>query len=199
MLCRTKKPGSGHPPLRIAILNIMPTKEQTETQLLRLLANSPLLIEVVLLRPAPHRSKNTPEEYLETFYKTFEEVKNERFDGLIITGAPVEKIPFEQVTYWDELVDIMEWSRHNVYAVMYICWAAEAGLNYHYGIEKHFLDKKLTGVFEHTRLKEHYPILRGFDDVFWAPHSRYTEVRRDDIAKNPNLHIMCEGRESGET
>ncbi len=184
-------------PLRIAILNIMPTKEQTETQLLRLLANSPLQIEVVFLRPATHQSKNTPAAYLKAFYKTFEEVRHERFDGMIITGAPVEKIPFEQVTYWQELMDIMEWTRSNVYAVMYICWAAQAGLNYHYGIEKHFLDQKLSGVFQHTRLQEHYPILRGFDDVFWAPHSRYTEVRREDIVDNPYLQIMCESEESG--
>lgn len=184
-------------PLRIAILNIMPTKEQTETQLIRLLANTPLQIEVVLLHMATHKSKNTSEQHLETFYKTFDEVRHEHFDGLIITGAPVERIPFEDVTYWDELKDIMEWSRHNVYATMYICWAAQAGLKYHYGIEKHALSEKLSGIFLHTKAQTYKPILRGFDDKFWAPHSRYTEVRRADILAAPDLEILCEGEKSG--
>ncbi len=184
-------------PLKIAILNIMPTKEQTERQLMRLLANSPLQIEVVLLHPATHRSKNTSVEHLDEFYKTFSEIKGEMFDGFIITGAPVEQIPFKEVTYWKELEKIMEWSRHNVYATLYICWAAMAGLNYHYGIEKHLLDEKLSGIFAHTKSETYKPILRGFDDVFYAPHSRYTEVRKDDILKNNSLDILCESEKAG--
>lgn len=184
-------------PLKIAILNIMPTKEQTEAQLMRLLANTPLQIEPVLLRPATHEPKNTSAEHLEMFYKTLDEVRDERFDGLIVTGAPVEKMPFEDVTYWPEMEDIFEWSRHNVYAVMYICWAAQAGLNYHYGIEKHILDKKLSGIFLHSKAETYKPILRGFDDKFYAPHSRYTEVRRADILKHPKLEILCESEEAG--
>ncbi|MDL2237222.1 homoserine O-succinyltransferase [Christensenellaceae bacterium OttesenSCG-928-K19] len=184
-------------PLRIAILNIMPTKERTETQLMRLLANSPLQIEVVLLHPATHQSKNTSAEHLDLFYQTFGEVKDQYFDGLIITGAPVEQIPFEEVTYWKELRDIMEWSKHNVFATMYICWAAQAGLYYHYGIEKHQLEKKLFGIFRHTKAKNYMPILRGFDDEFWAPHSRYTGVSKEDIEKHPKLEVLCEGKESG--
>ncbi len=184
-------------PLRIAILNIMPTKERTETQLMRLLANSPLQVEVRLLHPATHRSKNTSAEHLEAFYQTFGEVKDQFFDGLIITGAPVEQISFEDVTYWEELRDIMEWSKHNVFSTMHICWAAQAGLFYHYGIKKHKLPQKMFGVFEHTKAANYTPILRGFDDVFWAPHSRHTGVLKEDIEKNPKLAILCESAESG--
>lgn len=184
-------------PLRIAILNIMPTKEKTEQQLMRLLANSPLQIEVVLLYPATHQSKNTSEEHLDLFYKTFEDIKDEYYDGLIITGAPVEQIPFEDVTYWKELSEIMKWSRHNVYATMYICWAALAGLYYHYGIEKYQLDQKLFGIFKYTKAKNYMPILRGFDDTFWAPQSRHSDVRRRDIERHPKLEILCEGEDSG--
>ncbi len=184
-------------PLRIVILNIMPTKEQTERQLMRLLANSPLQIEIVLLHPATHRSKNTSEEHLEAFYKTFDDIKDEHYDGLIITGAPVELMPFEEVTYWYELQKIMEWSKHNVYATMHICWAAQAGLYYHFGVPKHTLREKLSGIFSHTKAKDYTPVLRGFDDVFWAPHSRYTEVRREEILGKPGLEILCEGEESG--
>ncbi len=184
-------------PLRIAILNIMPTKERTEAQLMRLLANSPLQVEIVLLHPATHTSKNTSIEHLEEFYKTFEDVKHQHFDGLIITGAPVEQMPFEQVSYWRELEEIMAWSLHNVYATMHICWAAQAGLYYHYGIEKYPLSEKLTGIFRHTKAETYKPILRGFDDVFWAPHSRYTEVRGEDILAHPKLEILCEGEKSG--
>ncbi len=184
-------------PLRIAILNIMPTKERTEVQLMRLLANSPLQIEVVFLHPATHTSKTTPVEHMNEFYKTFEDVKHEHFDGLIITGAPVEQMPFSEVSYWSELEAIMEWSIHSVYSTMHICWAAQAGLKFHYGIEKYPLEQKLSGIFEHTKAKTYRPIMRGFDDVFWAPHSRYTEVRREDVLANPKLEILCEGKESG--
>ena len=184
-------------PLRIAILNIMPTKSQTETQLLRLLSNTPLQIEVVLLHPATHISKNTPEEYLNTFYSTFDEVCDQKFDGLIITGAPVEQIPFEQVTYWKELTRIFDWSRKNVFSTLHICWGAQAGLYYHYNIPKYQLEHKMSGVFRHTCNNRLVPLLRGFDEVFYAPHSRYTEVRREDILKNPELEILCESEESG--
>lgn len=184
-------------PQRIAILNIMPTKEQTEAQLIRLMANTPLQIEVVLLRTETHKSKNTSREHLDMFYQTFSDVQNEHFDGLIITGAPVEHMPFEDVNYWDELVAIMEWSKRNVYATMFICWAAQAALNYLYGVEKRFLDKKLSGIFKHYKTQSYKPILRGFDDHFWVPHSRYTEVDREDILANPNLEILCEGEKSG--
>lgn len=184
-------------PLKLAVLNIMPTKEQTEAQLIRLLANTPLQIEVELLRTATHKSKNTPEEHLNMFYKTFDEISGDRYDGLIITGAPVEHMPFEEVNYWDELTDIMEWSKNNVYATMYICWAAQAGLYYHYGIDKQPLEKKLSGIYKHFKAPEYKPILRGFDDQFWAPHSRYTEVKKDEILKNPQLEILCEGEKSG--
>ncbi|MGI6154261.1 MAG: homoserine O-acetyltransferase MetA [Christensenellaceae bacterium] len=183
-------------PLRIAILNIMPTKEQTETQLMRLLANTPLQVEVVLLHPATHIPKNTSIEYLNAFYQTFDEVKHQKFDGLIITGAPVEQIPFEDVTYWKELEEIMLWAKTNVYATMFICWAALAGLYFHYGIEKYPLEKKLSGVFLHSRIETTKPILRGFDDYFWAPHSRYTDVKKEDVAKNEKLIILAESDES---
>lgn len=184
-------------PLRIAILNIMPTKEQTETQLLRLLSNTPLQVEVVLLHPATHTSKNTSEEYLNTFYSTFDEVSGQTFDGLIITGAPVEQIPFEAVTYWDELKRILEWSRKHVFSTLHICWGAQAGLYYHYGIPKYTLDEKMFGIFCHTCHNRTVPLMRGFDEEFWAPHSRHTEVRRSDIEKISDLEILCESGESG--
>lgn len=184
-------------PLRIVILNIMPTKEQTETQLMRLLANSPLQVEVVLLHPATHIPKNTSIEYLNAFYKTFYDIKDEKFDGLIITGAPVEQLPFEDVHYWEELSDILEWSKRNVYSTMYICWAAQAGLYYHYGIQKYPLEKKLSGIFLHTREDSVKPLLRGYDDEFWAPHSRYTEVRLEDVEEHPKLEVLCKSVEGG--
>ncbi len=184
-------------PLRIAVLNIMPTKEQTETQLIRLLANSPLQVEIVLLHPETHVSKNTSAEYLRTFYKTFSDIKHEKYDGLIITGAPVEQIPFEEVNYWDELKEILEWSKKNVYSTMHICWAAQAGLYYHYGIKKYMLEEKLSGIFEHSTPEIKPNILRGFDDSFFAPHSRHTEVRKQDIINNEKLTLLCEGKESG--
>lgn len=184
-------------PLKIAILNIMPTKIATETQLLRLLGNSPLQLEISLLFPASHVARNTPAEHLAAFYHSFEEVQEEKFDGLIITGAPVEHLPFEEVDYWDELVEIMEWSKRNVYSTLHICWGAQAGLYYHYGIQKHDLPKKMFGIFPHTVTDRSYELTRGFDDVFYAPHSRHTEVLREDIEANPRLTILTESAEAG--
>lgn len=184
-------------PLKIVILNLMPTKITTETQLLRLIGNTPLQIETVLLYPASHMPKNTPEEHLLEFYKTFDEIREDHFDGLIITGAPVEQLPFEQVIYWEELTRIMEWSLTNVYSTLHICWGAQAGLYYHYGIPKYDIPKKMFGVFPHTKSKEHVKLLRGFDDVFYVPHSRHTEIRREDICKIDSLEILSESEESG--
>ena len=184
-------------PLKIAILNLMPTKVETETQLLRVLSNTPLQADVTLLHMESHLSKNTPATYLETFYKTFEEIRNEKFDGMIITGAPVERLDFEKVDYWDELCEIMAWSRKNVYSTLHICWGAQAGLYYHYGVPKHPLPQKISGIFRHRVLRPLHPLVRGFDDDFWAPHSRYTEVRREDIEKCPELEILTESDVAG--
>lgn len=184
-------------PLKIAILNLMPTKKETETQLLRLLGNTPLQVDVELLQTSTHVSKNTPAEYLLKFYRTFDEVRDERYDGLVITGAPVEKIPFDQVDYWPELCRIMEWSCTHVYSTLHICWGAQAGLYYHYGIPKYPLPEKLSGIFLHRRLVAGHPFTRGFDDVFEAPHSRYTGVRRADIEHRPELEILSESDEAG--
>ncbi|HEY5584231.1 MAG TPA: homoserine O-succinyltransferase [Ruminiclostridium sp.] len=184
-------------PLRIVILNIMPTKITTETQLLRLLGNTPLQIETIFLYPASHMPKNTSEEHLAAFYKTFDEIRGELFDGLIITGAPVEQMPFEQVNYWEELTQIMDWSLTNVYSTLHICWGAQAGMYYHYGIQKYDIPYKMFGVFPHTKNKEHVKLLRGFDDIFYVPHSRHTEVRRQDIVKIDELEILAESEESG--
>jgi homoserine O-succinyltransferase len=184
-------------PLRIAILNLMPTKETTETQLLRLIGNTPLQIEVVLLHPATHVSKNTSAEHLEMFYKTFDEIQDQWYDGLIITGAPVEHMPFEDVNYWEELKRIMDWSKSRVTSTLHICWGSQAGLYHHYGVPKHDVDKKIFGVFPHTTEKRNVPLLRGFDELFFVPQSRHTEVRRDDIEKVPELEILSESDESG--
>lgn len=184
-------------PLKIVILNLMPTKITTETQLLRLIGNTPIQIETVLLYPASHLPKNTPEEHLMEFYKTFDEIQNEHFDGLIITGAPVEQLPFEQVNYWEELTRIMDWSLTNVYSTLHICWGAQAGLYYHYGIPKYDIPNKMFGVFSHTKCKEHVKLLRGFDDIFYVPHSRHTEVRGEDICKVDGLEILSESEEAG--
>ena len=178
-------------PLRIAILNIMPTKIVTETQLIRLLSNTALQVEIVLLQTATYQSKNTSAEHLEAFYKSFDQVKTEKFDGLIITGAPVETMPFEEVEYWDELCGIMEWSKKNVYSTLHICWGAQAGLYFHYGIKKYPLEKKLFGVFAHEVLEPAHELVRGFDEIFYAPHSRYTEIRREDIGLMPDLEILA--------
>ncbi|WP_422657964.1 homoserine O-acetyltransferase MetA [Paenibacillus sp. EC2-1] len=184
-------------PLRIAILNLMPTKETTETQLLRLIGNSPLQVDVVLLHPGSYTSKNTPAEHLESFYKTFEEVKHRRFDGMIITGAPVEQLEFEDVNYWDELTEIFEWSKQNVTSTLHICWAAQAGLYYHYDVAKYSLPEKCFGVFSHTVNEPTVKLLRGFDEVFYAPHSRHTDVQREDIKRAKDLMILSESEEAG--
>ena len=184
-------------PLKIAILNLMPTKIETETQLLRLLGNTPLQVDVELLHPATHVSKNTSSYHLNTFYKTFADVKDQKFDGLIITGAPVEKLPFEEVDYWDEMCQIMEWSKENVYSVLHICWGAQAGLYYHYGIPKRQLPEKLFGVFRHTVEDPNFILFRGFDDEFWVPHSRHTTVLREDIEAVPELKILASSPEAG--
>jgi homoserine O-succinyltransferase/O-acetyltransferase len=184
-------------PLRIALMNLMPTKETTETQILRLLGNTPLQVEFVLLHPKTHTSKNTSTEHLELFYKTFDDIKDEQIDGMIITGAPVEQIEFEDVNYWEELKRIMEWSKENVTSTLHICWAAQAGLYHHFGIPKYPLDAKMFGVFQHTVGKSNTKLLRGFDEVFFVPQSRHTEVRREDILKNPDLEILSESDDSG--
>jgi homoserine O-succinyltransferase/O-acetyltransferase len=186
-------------PLEIAILNLMPTKITTETQLLRLTGNTPIQVDIVLFRPAGHVSKNTSEEHLLNFYVPFKKIRSRKFDGLIITGAPVENMKFEEVDYWDELVEIMEWSKHNVYSTLHICWGAQAGLYHHYGIPKYGTPdgRKISGVFNHRVNIGNLPLLRGFDDMFYAPHSRYTEVRREDIEKVPSLEIPAESDKAG--
>ncbi len=184
-------------PLRILVLNLMPTKVVTETQLLRLLGNTPLQLEVDLLCTASYQPKNTPEEHLLAFYDTFGQVRDQRYDGLVITGAPVEQMPFEEVAYWDELKEVMEWSRDHVHSTLHICWAAQAGLYHHYGVPKHDLPAKLSGVYLHTRPAGHDPLFRGFDPEFYAPHSRYTEVRREDILAVPALSLLSESPEAG--
>jgi homoserine O-succinyltransferase len=184
-------------PLKIALLNLMPTKETTETQILRLIGNTPLQVDLVLLHPKTHTSKNTSPEHLEAFYKTFDDVKDERFDGLIITGAPVEQLDFEDVNYWDELKCIMDWSVDNVTSTLHICWAAQAGLYHHYGVPKYPVEAKVFGVFPHYVSKPNVKLLRGFDEWFYVPQSRHTEVRREDIEKNPDLEILSESDESG--
>lgn len=184
-------------PLRILMVNLMPDKAATETQLARVLANSPLQVELTLLRMGTHESKNVLEEYLDTFYKTFDEIKGQRFDGMILTGAPVETLSFEEVDYWQELCQIFEYSKTNVYSSMYICWGAQAGLYYHFGIDKYPMNEKMFGVFEHKVTRAHSPLLRGFDDVFWAPHSRYTQIRKSDIVSHPEIRILAESEEAG--
>ena len=184
-------------PLRIAILNLMPTKIVTETQILRLLGNSSIQVDIVLLHPKTHISKNTPEEHLVTFYNHFDEIKSEKFDGLIITGAPIEHMNFEEVDYWDELKEIMEWSKHNVTSTLHICWGAQAGLYYHYGVSKYPLPSKMFGVFAHTTTKKNVKLLRGFDDEFYVPQSRHTEVRREDIEQIEDVEILSESSDSG--
>ncbi len=184
-------------PLRILILNLMPTKIVTETQLARLLGNTPLQIEMELLAIGSRIPKHTSKEHMITFYKTFKKVKDEFFDGMIITGAPVELMPFEEVEYWKELCDIMEWSKSHVYSTFHICWGAQAGLYYHYGIPKKKLDEKLFGIFEHRITHKGSILFRGFDDVFLAPHSRHTTVEREDILSVPELKILAESDEAG--
>lgn len=184
-------------PLRIAIVNLMPKKIETETQILRLLSNTPLQVDIELIQMASHVTKNTPIEHLTKFYKTFDDVKDQRFDGLIITGAPVEQIPFEDVDYWKELCGIMEWSKTNAYSTWHICWGAQAGLYYHYGVPKYDLPAKMFGVFPHKAEVTNHPLLRGFDEKFSVPHSRHTEIKRIDVEKVKQLHILASSHESG--
>ena len=184
-------------PLEIVLLNLMPTKVVTETQLSRLLGNTPLQVNLSLMHTTSHRSKNTPQDHLLSFYKDFGDLKHRKFDGMVITGAPVEQLPFEEVDYWQELCQIMQWSKTNVHSTLHICWGAQAGLYYHYGIPKHDLDKKLFGVFPHQADYKRAILLRGFDDTFYAPHSRHTTVLREDIEKCPELRILASSREAG--
>lgn len=184
-------------PLKIAIVNLMPEKIKTETQLLRLLSNSPLQVEVDLIQMSSHVSKNTSEEHLSAFYKEFADIKNHKYDGMIITGAPVENIDFGAVDYWKELTEIMEWSKTHVTSTLHICWAAQAGLYYHYGIPKYPLEEKCSGVFLHKVRRTTAKLVRGFDNVFYAPHSRHTEVRAEDIVKNKDLEILADSDEAG--
>ena len=184
-------------PLRIAILNLMPTKVVTETQLTRLLGNTPLQDEIELIHTTTHEAKNTSTDHLLAFYKSFDDIKDQKFDGLIITGAPVEQMPFEEVDYWDELCEIMEWSKTNVYSTFHICWGAQAGLYYHYGVPKYALDSKMFGVFPHTVERRQSMLMRGFDDTFMVPHSRHTNIRREDVEKVPELKIAASSEEAG--
>jgi homoserine O-succinyltransferase/O-acetyltransferase len=184
-------------PLNIVILNLMPEKEKTETQLLRLLSNSPLQVNITLLRPETHKSKNTTKHHLNSFYKTFSEIHTQKYDGMIITGAPIEQLEFEEVTYWEELKKIMEWGNLNVTSTLHICWGAQAGLYFHYGINKVALDKKCFGVYSHEILKDDHKLLRGFDDIYYVPHSRHTNIRREDIEHTKELELLSFSEEAG--
>ena len=184
-------------PLRILLLNLMPKKIETETQLSRLLGNTPLQVELELIRTKTPQSKNTSEEHLLAFYKTFDDVRDQNFDGMIITGAPVEHLPFEEVEYWDELCTIMEWTKTHVHSTFHICWGAQAGLYYHFGVKKYPLDKKMFGIFPHKVDYRRPILLRGFDDTFMAPHSRHTEIRREDLEQIPNMKILASSEEAG--
>lgn len=184
-------------PLNLLVLNLMPTKIVTETQLLRNLSNTPLQINVQLLQTSSHTAQNTDSNHLDSFYTTFDRIKCRQYDGMIITGAPVENLEFESVDYWDELCAIMNWTRTNVHSTFHICWGAQAGLRYHYGIEKRTLPRKLSGVFEHTVIRRRAPLFRGFDDRFYAPHSRYTEVTLDDLLACPELEVLALSDEAG--
>ncbi|BEG99583.1 homoserine O-acetyltransferase MetA [Bacteroides sedimenti] len=184
-------------PLKIAILNLMPLKITTETDLIRLLSNTPLQLEVSFMKLKSHTSKNTPIEHMMTFYKDFETMKKEKYDGMIITGAPVEQMDYEEVNYWDEITEIFDWTRTHVTSTLYICWAAQAGLYHHYGVPKYPLYKKMFGVFAHTPNDILNPIFRGFDDIFYVPHSRHTEIRKEDIEKVSELEILSESDDAG--
>ncbi len=184
-------------PLHILMLNLMPTKVVTETQIARLIGNTPLQVELELLQTATHKARHTSAEHMLAFYRTFDEVRDRRYDGMIITGAPVEQLEFEQVEYWDELCGIMEWSKTHVTSTFHICWGAQAGLYYHFGIPKYPLENKLFGVFRHHPDHRRSMLMRGFDDEFWVPHSRHTEVRREDIERHPELKIVASSPEAG--
>ncbi|MEG0661959.1 MAG: homoserine O-succinyltransferase [Anaerovoracaceae bacterium] len=184
-------------PLKIVVVNLMPTKIATETQLARVLANTPLQVELTLVCMDTHQSRNISQEHLTSFYKTIEEIKHEKFDGMILTGAPVEQMPYENVDYWKELTEIFEFAKENVYSSMFICWGAQAALYYHFGIDKHLLDQKIFGVFQQKVIRPHNPLMRGFDETFYAPHSRHTEVLKEDILQHPEIRILAESKASG--
>ena len=184
-------------PLKIIILNIMPKKIETETQLMRLLSNTPIQVDIELLNLVSHVSKNTPQEHLLSFYTSFDEIKDNKYDGMIITGAPVEQLEFEEVDYWDEICRIMEWSKTNVFSTLHICWGAQAGLYYHFGIRKHLLPQKMFGIFEHVKDYPHSQLIKGFDDIFNVPHSRHTTINREDIEKAEALQILTSSEKSG--
>ncbi|MFP4697659.1 MAG: homoserine O-succinyltransferase [Eubacteriales bacterium] len=183
--------------LQILILNLMPLKQETESQILRVLSNTPLQTEITFMNPKSYTSKNTSIDHLDSFYTTFDKIRHRKFDGLIITGAPIEHMEFEDVTYWDELKEIMEWSKHNVTSTLHICWGAQAGLYYHYGINKYPLNKKLFGIFEHKVLDPHIQLLRGFDEEFNAPHSRHTTIYKGDVYEHDELELVSESKEAG--
>ena len=183
--------------ISIGILNLMPLKEDTELQILRSLSNTPIQVDVSFIMVSSHESTHTSMSHLNKFYQTFDEVKHQNFDGFIITGAPVEQMEYEEVDYWEELCEIMEWSKTHVTSTLHLCWGAQAGMYYHYGIKKHMLDKKMFGVYSHKVRNRRVPLVRGFDDLFYAPHSRHTEIRREDIEKYPELTILAESDEAG--
>lgn len=197
MMDETRASSQDIRPLKIAILNLMPLKEDAEVQLLRCLSNTPLQVEVAFISTASYIGTNTSKSHLDKYYLTFDDIKEQKFDGLIITGAPVELERWEDVLYWDELTRIMEWSKTNVTSTLHICWGAQAGIYYHYGIDKHPLDSKISGIYSHRVHHRKTPLVRGFDDVFLAPHSRYTEVRKEDVLKHPELIILAESDEAG--
>jgi len=184
-------------PLKIVILNLMPLKITTETDLIRLLSNTPLQLEISFMKLRSHTSKNTPIEHMMAFYEDFDKMKKEKYDGMIITGAPVEQMDYQDVTYWDEITEIFDWARTHVTSTLYICWAAQAGLYHYYGVPKYPLDKKKFGVFEHNMLDSRNSIFRGFDDIFYVPHSRHTEIRRKDIENVPEIEILSESKDAG--
>ncbi|MDR1679871.1 MAG: homoserine O-succinyltransferase [Prevotellaceae bacterium] len=184
-------------PLKIAFLNLMPIKIDTETDLIRVLSNTPLQVELEFIKLRSHVSKNTPIDHMVAFYTDFSEIKKHKFDGLIVTGAPIERFEYEEVTYWDELKEVFDWARTNVTSSLFICWGAQAAMYHYYGVPKYLLDKKMFGVFEHSIAEPLHPIFRGFDDVFYAPHSRYTEVHREDIDRVPELTVLSESPEAG--
>ena len=193
----TRATGQDIRPLRLVILNLMPLKITTETDLVRLLSNTPLQVEISFMKIKSHTPKNTPIEHMKAFYTDFELMRDEKYDGMIITGAPVEQMDFEQVTYWDEITEIFDWARTHVTSTLYICWAAQAGLYHFYGVPKYPLEKKMFGIFPHRSLQPLHPIFRGFDDVFYVPHSRHTEVRRADILRVPELTLLSESEDAG--
>lgn len=197
VMTETRAIGQDIRPLKIVLLNLMPTKIDTETQFSRLLGNTPLQIELELIHTKTHKSKNTSEEHMLAFYKTFDDIKNQNFDGMVITGAPVEQMEFEEVTYWDELREIMEWSKTHVQSTLHICWGAQAGLYYHFGIKKYPLPQKLFGVFPHIVERKSSILFRGFDDVFMVPHSRHTEVKLEDILAEPRLKLLSTSEKAG--